>query len=442
MLIVFLGIFGAYQLSLKVVSQSKARIAATAIANQKIEQIRNLPYKKVGTDPRAIDEPIGDIPKTESVLQNNTNFAVETTIKYVSDCFDGPRSADCPAASETDDCVKDYKRAEVKVSWERPFRGEVSLLTDVAPRNLNQEKKECTGAAAGVLSVSVFDALGQAVSSPLIEIIDPLTGSTLTANQPSNGKYNFVLSPANYKVKVTKSGYSSDQSYQSGDIYNGTTITEPVKSHPAVYEGRLTEVGFSIDGLSLMTIQARGTGEQGYPLIHNVIFEMEGAKLVGRDGAGKSIYKYSQSHAANGSAQIELSNLEWDSYSFYVDSPDYELIGIEFPPGTEAEQPVGLFPAENKEARLILKAENTLLATVKDSATSNPVFAASVRLFNIGLGYDQIQPTDEEGETLFLPLQESAYNLEVQADGYQTYTEENVWISGDVALTVNLIPSP
>ncbi len=442
MLIVFLGIFGAYWLNLKVVSQSKARIVATAIANQKIEQIRNLPYKEVGTDPRAVDEPVGDIPKTESILQNNTNFAVETTIKYISDCFDGPRSAECPAAPETDDCVKDYKRAKVKVSWEKPFKGEVNLATDVAPKNLNQEKEECTGAAAGVLSVSVFDALGQAVPFPFIEIIDPLTGNTLTTNQPSNGKYNFVVSPDAYKVKITKSGYSSDQSYQAGDIYNGTTITEPVKSHPAVYEGRLTEVGFSIDILGSMVVQSRGTSDQDYPLIHNAVFEMEGAKLVGRDVAGKSIYKYSQTHVTNGSAGIELSDLEWDSYSFYVDSPDYELIGIESPPETEIEQPVGLLPAENKEARLILKAENTLLTTVKDSTTSDPIFAVSVRLFNLGLGYDRIQPTDEEGETLFIPLQEAAYNLEVQADGYQTYTEENILISGDIILTINLIPSP
>jgi len=442
MLIIFLGIFGAYWLSLKVVSQSKARIAATAIANQKIEQIRNLPYKKVGTNPRAIDEPIGDIPQTESISQNNTNFAVETTIKYVSDCFDGPRSAECPAAPETDDCVKDYKRAKVKVSWERPFKGEVSLVTDVAPRNLNQEKEECTGAAAGVLSVSVFNALGENVPSPLIEIIDPQTGNTLTTAQPPSGKYNFVLSPATYKVKITKSGYSSDQSYQAGEVYNGKTITEPVKSHPAVYEGKLTEVGFSIDLLGSLTVQARGTKGQGYPPIHNTIFKMEGVKTVGNDSQGDPIYKYSQNHTTNGPAKIDLSNLEWDSYSFYVDSPDYELIGIESPPETEATQPIDLLPGESKEMRLILKAENTLLVTVKDSVTLNPIFAASVRLFNLGLGYDQIQPTDKAGQTFFIPLQATTYNLEIQADGYQIYIEENMWISGDATLTINLIPSP
>ncbi|MCD6528332.1 hypothetical protein J7K44_01710, partial [bacterium] len=48
--IVFLGIFGAYQLGLKVVGQSKARIIATAIANEQLERIRNLSYLDVGTN--------------------------------------------------------------------------------------------------------------------------------------------------------------------------------------------------------------------------------------------------------------------------------------------------------------------------------------------------------------------------------------------------------
>jgi len=43
MLIVFLGIFGVFQLALKVVAQSKARVTAISIANQKIEDIRNMP---------------------------------------------------------------------------------------------------------------------------------------------------------------------------------------------------------------------------------------------------------------------------------------------------------------------------------------------------------------------------------------------------------------
>ena len=438
MLIIFLGISGAYQLGLKVVSQSKARISATALANQRVEEIRNLSYKEVGTTPHSVDEPEGSLPKTETISRNNIEHTVETTIKYINDCFDGPRSAECPEAPEIDDCVKDYKRAKVKVSWTTPFEGEVNLVTDVAPRNLNQEVEECTGAAAGVISVLVFNAEGTLVSSPLIEIIDPDTGNTLTAAQPVTGKYNFVLSPTTYKVEITKSGYSSNQTHQENDTYDGKTIAEPIKSHPSVYEGKLTEIGFSIDEVSSMTVQARGTKGRGYPPLHNVTFKMEGAKTVGNDSEGMPIYKYSQSHTTNGPGEINLSNLEWDSYSFYVDSPDYELIGIESPPGVETSQPIDIFPASSQEVRLILKAENTLLVKVQDVLTTEPIFMASVRLSYSGLEYqyDQTQPTNEEGETFFLPLEEVIYDLEVRAGGYETYTGQ-VSVSGDTTFENN-----
>jgi len=440
-LIVFLGIFGAYRLGLKVISQSKNRITATALANQQMEIIRNLPYKEVGTTPHAIDEPAGDIPQLTYITQNNTEYSIETTIIYINDCFDGPQSSQCPTAPVIDDCVRDYKRVTVSVSWGTPQKGEVVFNTDISPKNLNQEQEECTAQAAGVLSVSVFDALGVPVPFPLIEVLSSSTGSTLASYTPSSGQHDFVLVPDTYKIKITKSGYSTTQTYQEGDIYNGKIIIEPAKSHPAVYAGRLTEIGFSIDALGLMTVQTRGTKGQGYPPIHNATFKMEGAKTVGNDGAGQPIYKYSQNHTVNGPAQITISSLEWDSYLFYVDSPDYHLIDIESPPGTTTTQPVDLLPGETKELRLILKAENTLLVEVKDASSTQPIFGAEVKLSNDILGYDEIRPTDENGETLFIPLKEDNYNLTVEAPKYASSTSV-VAVSGDTIEIVNLFFLP
>ena len=440
-LIVFLGIFGAYQLGLKVVAQSKARITATALANQEMEMIRNLPYKEVGTTPHAADEPSGSIPQVSTTTQNNIDYTIEIKIIYINDCFDGPQSGQCPDAPEIDDCPRDYKRVTAKVSWQKPYEGEVSLTTDVAPKNINQEEEECTGQAAGVLSVSVFGALGLPVASPLIELIDPETESLLASSQPFEGKHDFVLLPDDYKVKVSKAGYSFHQTFQAGDVYDGKTIAEPAKSHPVVYEGQLTETGFSIDKVSSMEIEARGTKGQEYPPIHNAIFEMEGTKIVGNDSQGDPIYKYSQSHTTNGPAQITLSGLEWDSYSFSVDSPNYHLIEIESPFGTTTTQPIDLLPDSTEEVRLILKAENTLLVTVKDASTTEPIFGTEVNLANLGLGYDETQPTDEQGQVFFLPLTEESYDLTVRMEGYQDYFE-SVAVSGDVTKTVNLAPLP
>jgi hypothetical protein len=439
-IIVFLGILGAYQLAVKVIFQNKARIIAIAIANQKIETIKNLPYKKIGNIPKLADGPEGELLQTETILQNYIEYTLSTEIRYVSDCFDGPRSAECPTAPLTDDCVKDYKRVKVVVSWSKPFQGEVTLITDISPNSLNQELEECTGSAAGVLSVSVFDALGQAISSPLIEILNPLNEEVLTSYQPVSGEHNFVFSPSAYKIRITNPGtgfsYSSETTYQTGDSYGGRIITEPVKSHPLIYESNLTEIGFSIDKLSNARIKTLGTLEQGYPIIGNVNFEMQGLKTVGKDENGDPIYKYLQSQTSNAQGEIELTDLEWDSYNFYVDSPSYQLIGIQSPPGVDSAQPFDILPDTFQEINLILKAENTLSVKTQDINTADPIFGASVRLFNFDLSYDETYPTDEEGQAFFIPLEKITYSIEVKIDGYETYNG-TIFVSGDTTPVTN-----
>ncbi|MDD5144644.1 MAG: hypothetical protein PHW72_00715 [Candidatus Pacebacteria bacterium] len=441
MLIVFLGIFGAYQLGLRVILQSKNRITATAIANQKIEIIRNLPYRDIGTTPHSIDEPEGNISQTETTIRNNVEYSIETRIAYVNDCFDGPQNSECPTAPSSDSCPRDYKRATVGVSWRNPKPGSVSLTTDISPKSLNQEEEECTGEAAGVLSVTVFNALGQAVDSPLIEIIDPDSEMVLSFSQPISGNHDFVFPSGTYKVKVSKNNYNTSQTYGAGDVYQGQIIAEPLKSHPSVYEGDLTEIGFSIDQVGSFMIETRGTADQGYPPIHDVLFRMTGSQTVGNKEDGSPIYKYSGDHLTNGTADITISGLEWDSYNFFVDSSSYELIGFESPLGSTTTQPVTLLPDENKELRLILKAENTLNATVRDASSSQPVFGAGVRLYQTGLGYDEIQPTNASGTTLFLPLQAEIYNFEIEALGYAS-SSGSVSVLGDDDLNINLNPLP
>jgi len=422
-LIVFLGIFGAYQLGLKVVGLSKNKIVATAIANKKIEEIRNLPYESIGVEG---EFPDGVLEKNSTAFLNNIEYKIETRVDYVADSADG-------IAAPEDDCPNDYKKAEIKVSWSGRFNGEVTLTTDIVPKNLAQECAE-TG---GILSISVFDAYGVMVPSPLIEVKDSETGQTLKTATPISGKHYFSLSPATYKVVVSKTNYSSEQTYGSGEAYNGKTIITPEKPHPIVLEGQLTENSFSVDQFSSMSIETRGTKGAGYPVVHNVTFALTGAKRVGLDINENPIYKYSQEHTTNGPAQIGISNLEWDSYSFSVLTPGLNLVGVESPPGTEISQPVGLAPNTSLSVRLIVKAENSLLVTVRNIATGEPIFSASVKLSNTGLGYDTTQYTDENGQTYFIPLEAADYDLAVQAQGYSSSLTQ-VSVSGDTTKLVEL----
>ena len=251
MLIVFVGTFGAYQLALRVVGYSKARVIATAIANEQLEKIRNLSYLDVGTNEPGCD-PCGEVEKSFSTTSNNILFNVTTTIICFDDPKDGIGDSDSTYTSEGNKvCNCDYRKIEVKVGWSGLFGGEVSQNGIVAPRS-GDEECEYTG---GVLKVTVFNAKGEKVSSPLIRVTNINTGAIREAT-PDDGTYYFVVATgtAAYAVTTTKESFGTEQTYGIGDVYDGQTIANPEVPHATVLEGQLTEYSFCIDKLSKFSI--------------------------------------------------------------------------------------------------------------------------------------------------------------------------------------------
>jgi hypothetical protein len=553
-LVIFLGIFLAYQFVLKITGVNRNKITATAIAEGELEKIKNLPYQSVGVEGSFPD---GVLQSSRIETLNNINYTVEDRVDYVVDSRDG-------LASPDDECPNDYKKVEVKVFWQGPLAGEVKLGTDIAPENLAQECSE-TG---GILSVSVFDAFGAMVASPLIEIKDPQTGQVIKTATPSSGQHYFSLAPAAYKVVVSKTGYSQDQTFSIEEVAN------PEKPNPIVLEGELTEISFSIDKVSSFSIDTlsswsadyfsdsfldqskivefsnltigggqvvlsdsggtyqtsgylisisiepadlinwqdfsfndsrppntdisyqilyydglewtlvpdsdlpgNSTGFETYPIdlsgldpviysklklkanfstsdlsdtpilydwqvswknsqttaVANVFFNLQGAKIIGTDTAEEPVYKFSQTFASNDNGHIDISGLEWDSYTFSIDPAS----GLDLDSTDPSPQPIGLAPDASLPVVLYVSAQNSLLVSVYDIETGQPIFAANVRLFKSDLSYDRIQQTDEKGQAYFIPLEDGSYTVEVQASGYQTKSE-SVSVSGDESLVVSL----
>jgi Tfp pilus assembly protein PilV len=85
MLVIFLGIAGAIQLSLDVVTNNKARAGAIALANERMEYIRSLAYASVGT---VGGIPSGTLAQTETTTMNGITCRV-APIEYVDDAKDG-----------------------------------------------------------------------------------------------------------------------------------------------------------------------------------------------------------------------------------------------------------------------------------------------------------------------------------------------------------------
>jgi len=423
--IVFLSLFGLYQLGLKVNIKSKARITATAIANQKMETIGNLSYSEVKYAPE------GEIIQVESVF--NERYSVATTIIPILDCFDGPTDLsvpECLDAPAVDLCEIDYKRIKIEVSWNFAEGGQVDLIGDVIPQSLSQECEE----EKGILSVSVIDANSESVSFPLIEIIDPQTSTVVASEQPIGGSYDFTLFPQqSYKVKITAFGYE-EQTYGEGDLYSSNgqefTIEEPEKEHPWVEEDEIVSIAFQMDELGSINVQTKGGEEE---IIGDISFTIWGSKLVGRDLEGDPIYKYLHSDMTDSvSGERLLSDLEFDSYYFSIDSITYDLLTV------EPSQPVDLLPGEDKIVRLILgEGTGSLLITVLDSSTLEPLFGAETHLWNVG--YNEKEPTDEYGQALFSSLQPETYNLQVKAQHYVNYQGE-ILISGEEETEIRLDP--
>lgn len=422
-LIVFMSLFGLYQLGIKVNIKSRARIMATAIANERIEKIKNFSYSEVKYAPE------GKIVQLESVFDGKYNVA--TTIIPVSDCFDGPMDPSDPQCLEaplSDDCEIDYKRVKVEVFWTVAGGGSVELIDDVIPSSLTQECEE----EKGILFVSVIDASSESVNSPLIQIIDPQTLVVVASQQPLEGSYNFVLFPGSYKVRAEAFGYQ-EETYGRGETYffNGqqVVIDQPEKENPIVAEDGVTSVAFQMDELGSINVQTRNEEDEA---IGNISFNVQGTKLIGQDAMGDPIYKYFYSNTTDfETGERLISGLDFDSYYFSVESYLYELLFI------DPSQPVDLYPGQNITTKLVLVEEGSLLAIVVDTITSSPIFGANVNLWKEG--YSESRPTNGSGEAFFSPLESDNYNLNIEASGYSNY-QGSVYVSGETIIEARMQP--
>ncbi len=168
--------------------------------------------------------------------------------------------------------------------------------------------------------------------------------------------------------------------------------------------------------------------------IPNVSFVLRGNKTIGSDSDENPVYKYYATSTSGGDGTITLNNMEWDLYDFSIPiSEGLDLTGTDPSP-----QPINLAPdGITQNVTLYLEANNSLLLTVRNDETLEPVFAASVRLYNSGLGYDVTQNTDIKGQTYFIPLDIATYDVEITAVGYSS-TSTSISVSGDKAQTIRM----
>ena len=227
--------------------------------------------------------------------------------------------------------------------------------------------------------------------------------------------------------------------YVSGNSSGLTTSPVQLSSIPAGTYTKLRLKANLSSSNNTVTSQVNSwevtwTSSTGVP-IPNVPLHLAGQKTIGQDSDGNDVYKYSQDFSTDGVGHADLTNLEWDSYTFSVGGSSLVLTGT-----NPAPQPISLSPGTSIPVKLFMQAQNALLVTVQDSQSLSPLFSATVRLTNAGIGYDMTQNTDRKGQTYFAPLNSGTYTLNVQEPGYGDYSG-SISVSGRSATVVNLTPN-
>lgn len=237
--LVFGGLIAGFRTALVLLADTRSQTGALALANERIEYLRSLPYDSIGT---VSGIPSGSIPQNETVALNGTTFNRRTLVQYV----DSP--ADGFGASDTNGITADYKRAKVEISWAHQGNTKsLVLVTNLIPRGME------TVDGGGTLIANVFDANALPIASAAVRVRNASTSPSIdvTAYTNATGQVIFPGAPqgGGYEITASKSGYSTAQTYTAS-----TTNPNPNPPHIAVVEGEVSTVNFAIDRTGTTTI--------------------------------------------------------------------------------------------------------------------------------------------------------------------------------------------
>jgi hypothetical protein len=397
---------------------------ATALATQKMEEVRNLPYNSVGT---VGGIPIGSLLQEEIVPVNGQNYTVKFNVVYIDDPFDKLAPLDTVNA--------DYKRVKVSVTWTGPFPSinPVTMITDVMPKGIESD------AGGGTLQVNVINALGQAVPNATVNVVNTtvvpnINLQTLTDN---NGLVTLPGAPACndcYRVTATKSGYSTDRTY-------GTTeVTNPLKPHAGVLEDNVTALTLAIDQLASMGVTVTGSSEYNFPPLSGVQFTLIGSKLIGTDATDSGVLKFQRNYVSMGGGFVNISGLEWDIYNVSVP----QGASVEFA-GSNPISPISMLPGQNLGVKIVVTGatSNSLLVTIKD-INNSPVATASAQITGpndfIATKSAGLSVNGDYGQAFFPNLISGHYDLKVTQVGFQEATSSTE-VDGNVTESLILQPA-
>ncbi len=236
--LIFGALFASFQYTIQLMNNSRAKLSALSLANDRLEYIRSLPYNDVGT---IAGIPPGAIPQNSTTTLNGIEFAERVLIDYVDDPADGQDTA---TTSDSNGISADYKRVKVEYTWTIASTTDtLSLISNIVPRSIE------TTDGGGTIRVTVVDEEYAFLPGASVRLVNNSITPSIDVTRLSNaqGVALFSGAPAgsNYEVFVNGSGYSTDQTYQAT-----TSNPLPVLAPFSVLESDISAVTFRIDEVS------------------------------------------------------------------------------------------------------------------------------------------------------------------------------------------------
>jgi prepilin-type N-terminal cleavage/methylation domain-containing protein len=408
-LVVALSAYQAFTVLMNATLAVRAKVAATELANERLEIIRNLSYNDVGI---VGGLPVGKITRSQNITRDNYSFTVITAIRSVDDPFDGTIGG-----SPADTSPADYKLIDLDITCSncKSF-SPLSFTTLIAPHGLE------TASNNGALYIRALDASGTPVIGASIHIVNTQTNPDTIIDETTDntGWVKIVDAPPGasaYNITATKSGFTQDQTYPVG----GAAGPTPVKPDANMVAQQVTQLSFTIDKTSSLTTT---TVNASCVLLPNIGFSLTGTKIIGTP----SVLKYpTKSFTTNASGNYAIPAIEWDTYSTLLTSASYDLAG------TTPLSSFAINPNEAKTLQLVAvpHVNGAILVSVKDSSNV-AIDGATVRLQKSG--FDQTKTTNSgscatPGQVFWNGLASGTYTLTVSKAGYTTYTNNALNIS-------------
>jgi hypothetical protein len=415
--VVCLAFYSTWSSGTTYIILAKNRLAASALANEKMEIVRNLAYDDIGL---TTGDPSGNINENEDVARSGRTFHVFTQISNVDDPYDGTLGG-----SPNDSNFIDYKAVKITISWENE-KYQTSISSRFVPPGIEQP---VAGRGILVINVSSDKKDNELVKQSTVRVQNTETGFDETHNTDNFGRLMLVglrESVKKYQVTLSKNGYEDVSTLPP--YPNPPYNYDPVHEDASVIAGSVNTINMYQNELGNLTVKTQDYLGNAVADIH---YHLLGGRKIGsnHDDSSQLFFSTDQDYQTDSDGKHEYQSISPGDYNFNLEEAGYKIIGFDpiLSPAIPSSFSTNL--AASGSATLNVKIAPTnktsLLLNVIKADDGKMFQGASVHVTNSS-GYDTTLTTGADGKVFFPsvqnpPFSNGDYDVSITAEGYQDY---------------------